>query len=79
MQTRQEGLTKTLNFDRYVEEVMELAKRENIVSAKIFDTRLAALILGTDTDYFATYNTKHFKEIEGLNPLTPPQILTELC
>ena len=61
-----------------IDKVMELAKRENIVSAKIFDTRLAALISGTDTDYFATYNVKHFKEIEGLNPLTPPEILAAL-
>lgn len=61
-----------------IDKVMELAISENIVSAKIFDTRLAALILGTDTDYFATYNVKHFKEIEGLNPVTPSQILTAL-
>jgi hypothetical protein len=50
----------------------------NIVSAKIFEIRLAALILGINTDYFATYNVKHFQEIEGLNPLTPPQILAAL-
>jgi predicted nucleic acid-binding protein len=61
-----------------INKVMELAISDNIVSAKIFDTRLAALILGTDVDYFATYNVKHFKGIEGLNPLTPQQILTAL-
>jgi predicted nucleic acid-binding protein len=61
-----------------IDKVMQLVVSENIVSAKIFDTRLAALILETNTDYFATYNVKHFKEIEGLNSLTPPQILTTL-
>lgn len=61
-----------------IDKIMQLAVSENIISAKIFDTRLAALILGTDNDYFATYNVKHFKEIEGLNPLTPPQILAAL-
>jgi predicted nucleic acid-binding protein len=61
-----------------IDKVMQLAVSGNVVSAKIFDTRLAALILGTDVNYFATYNVKHFKEIEGLNPLTPPQILTAL-
>ncbi len=61
-----------------LDKVMLLAKSKNIVSAKIFDTRLAALILGTNTDYFATYNVKHFQEIDGLNPLTPPQILIAL-
>ncbi len=61
-----------------IDKIMQLAVSENIISAKIFDTRLAALILGTDNDYFATYNVKHFKEIEGLNPLTPPQILATL-
>ena len=61
-----------------IDKVMQLAVSSNIVSAKIFDIRLAALILGISTDYFATYNVKHFQEIEGLNPLTPPQILAAL-
>ena len=61
-----------------IDKVMQLAVNNNIVSAKIFDTRLAALILRTDTDYFATYNVKHFQEIEGLNSLTPTQILKTL-
>lgn len=60
------------------DKVLQLAIDGNVTSAKIFDTRLAAIILHTDTDYFATYNVKHFKEIEGLNPLTPEQILTNL-
>ena len=61
-----------------IDKVMQLAVSDNVVSAKIFDTRLAALILGTNVDYFATYNVKHFKTIEGLNPLTPPEILAAL-
>lgn len=60
------------------DKVLQLAIDGNVTSAKIFDTRLAAMILSTNTDYFATYNVKHFKEIEGLNPLTPEQILTNL-
>ena len=61
-----------------IDKVMQLAVSGNVVSAKIFDIRLAALILGINIDYFATYNVKHFREIEGLNPLTPQQILTAL-
>ncbi|MGL6343101.1 MAG: type II toxin-antitoxin system VapC family toxin [Waterburya sp.] len=61
-----------------MDKVMQLAVSSNVISAKIFDIRLAALILGTNTDYFATYNIKHFQGIEGLNPLTPPQIFKEL-
>jgi predicted nucleic acid-binding protein len=61
-----------------IDKVMKLAISDNIVSAKIFDARLTALILGTDVDYFATYNAKHFKGIKGLNPFTPQQILTAL-
>jgi hypothetical protein len=57
---------------------MQLAVSNNVVSAKIFDICLAALILGINIDYFATYNVRHFREIEGLNPLTPTQILVEL-
>ena len=60
------------------DKVLQLAIDGNVTSAKIFDTRLAAMILHTDTDYLATYNVKHFREIEGLNPLTPEQILTDL-
>ncbi|BAZ46184.1 putative PilT protein [Chondrocystis sp. NIES-4102] len=61
-----------------MDKVMQLAVSGNVVSAKIFDIRLAALIIETNIDYFATYNVKHFKEIDGLNPLTPAQILTAL-
>lgn len=61
-----------------MDKVMQLAVSHNVVSAKIFDIRLAALILGINIDYFATYNIRHFREIEGLNPLTPMQILVAL-
>lgn len=61
-----------------MDKVMQLAVSGNVVSAKIFDIRLAALIIETNIDYFATYNVKHFKEIDDLNPLTPAQILTAL-
>ena len=60
------------------DKVLQLAIDGNVTSAKIFDTRLAAMILHTNTDYFATHNVKHFKEIEGINPLTPKQILFNL-
>ncbi len=57
---------------------MQLAVSRNVVSAKIFDIRLAALILGINIDYFATYNIKDFRGIDDLNPMTPQQIMTEL-
>ena len=60
------------------DKVLQLAIDGNVTSAKIFDTRLAAMILHTDIDYFATYNVRHFQEIEGLNPLPPEQILANL-
>jgi predicted nucleic acid-binding protein len=55
--------------------ILTIATNHNITSAKIFDMRLAALILDNDIDYFTTYNIKDFNLIEGLNPLTPQQIL----
>lgn len=58
--------------------VLQLAINGNVTSAKIFDTRLAAMIIHTDADYLATYNVKHFKDIEGVNPLTPKKILADL-
>ncbi len=61
-----------------IDKVMQLAVSGNVVSAKIFYIRLAALILGINIDYFASYNVKDFREIAGLNPLTPQEILTEL-
>ena len=40
------------------------------------------MIIHTNTDYLATYlatyNVKHFKDIKGLNSLTPKQILADL-
>ena len=61
-----------------LDQVLELANRGNVVSARIFDVRLAALILETEIDYFATYNLNHFQGIEGLQPLTPKQIITDI-
>lgn len=60
-----------------IEQVLQLAV-EQVTSAKIFDIRLAALILNTDIDYFATYNTSDFQNINRLNPLTPQQILAAI-
>jgi predicted nucleic acid-binding protein len=61
-----------------IDKVIELAASNNVVSARIFDIRLAALVLGIEVNYFVTYNIKHFREIEGLNALTPQQVLTKL-
>lgn len=58
-----------------VDRVLQLAVNGNFISARIFDIRLAALILDTGVDFFTTYNISHFQGIPGLNPMTPAQIL----
>jgi len=55
--------------------VLQLAVSNNVTSAKIFDIRLAALILESNIDYFATYNILHFQGIPDINPITPPEII----
>ncbi|HEC67510.1 MAG TPA: PIN domain-containing protein [Candidatus Desulfofervidus auxilii] len=57
---------------------IDLAIEKNSTSAKIFDMRLSAHALDAHVDYFATYNVDDFKDIEGLNPLTPKEILFEI-
>jgi predicted nucleic acid-binding protein len=49
--------------------------QRNIVSAKIFDLRLAAVALSAKVDSFVTYNVKDFQDIENLTVATPQQIL----
>ena len=61
-----------------LDRVLQLAVSCNFVSARIFDIRLAALILDANVDYFATYNISDFQGITGLNPLPPEQILAAL-
>ncbi|VXD21809.1 putative PilT protein [Planktothrix serta PCC 8927] len=61
-----------------LDKVLELAVNGNFISARIFDIRLAALILDAGIDFFATYNISDFQGIPGLNPLRPPQILTAI-
>ncbi len=58
-----------------IDRVLQLAVTNNVTSAKIFDIRLAALILESNIDYFATYNIIHFQGIPDINPLTPPEII----
>jgi predicted nucleic acid-binding protein len=58
-----------------VKKVLELAVKNNIISAQIFDIRLVALILDHNIDYLATYNINHFQGISDINPLKPPEIL----
>ncbi|MDF5726385.1 MAG: hypothetical protein PUP91_39285, partial [Rhizonema sp. PD37] len=60
------------------ERTLHLAVSGSVLSARIFDIRLAALIECANVDYFATYNIKDFQNISGLNPLTPAPILSEL-
>ncbi|MFN6537262.1 MAG: type II toxin-antitoxin system VapC family toxin [Nostoc sp. EkiNYC01] len=57
------------------EKTLELAVNYNCVSARIFDIRLAGLVITYPVDYFTTYNTKHFLNIQGLTPMTPEDIL----
>ncbi|WP_199246337.1 hypothetical protein [[Phormidium] sp. ETS-05] len=61
-----------------IDKVLQLAAEGGFVSARIFDVRLATLVLDAAVDYFATYNISDFHGIAGLNPLTPEQILTVL-
>ena len=61
-----------------LEKVLQLAVNGNVISARIFDIRLAAVILDAGVDFFATYNIKDFQGIPDLNPLTPAQILTAI-
>jgi predicted nucleic acid-binding protein len=58
-----------------LQKTLELAVQRNIVSAKIFDLRLAAVALSAKVDSFATYNVKDFQDIENLTVATPQQIL----
>jgi predicted nucleic acid-binding protein len=55
--------------------VLDLAAARNIASARVFDLRLAALVLETDVDSFATYNVRDFLYISDLPTLTPDRIL----
>ncbi len=64
-----EGLNKTF----------ELAVERNIMSAKIFDIRLASLVLDAEIDYFATHNAKDFQSINGIQPMTPREILVAIA
>lgn len=57
----------------------ELAVETNAMSARIFDIRLASLVLDAKVDYFATYNTKDFKSINALCPLTPREIIVAIA
>ncbi|MCC5636055.1 PIN domain-containing protein [Nostoc sp. CHAB 5844] len=54
---------------------LDLAVQINAVSARIFDVRLASLVLSARVDYFATYNLKDFQGINGISPLIPREIL----
>jgi predicted nucleic acid-binding protein len=58
-----------------INETLELAVKINAVSARIFDIRLASLVLKARVDYFATYNIKDFQGINGISPLIPSEIL----
>ncbi|MBD2435358.1 hypothetical protein [Nostoc sp. FACHB-110] len=58
-----------------INETLDLAVKINAVSARIFDVRLASLVLSARVDYFATYNIKDFQGINGISPLIPREIL----
>lgn len=58
-----------------IKKVLELAVNHNVTSAKIFDIRIAALMLEYKIDYLATYNITHFHGIPKVNPLKPSEIL----
>lgn len=56
-------------------QVLDLAVAKNITSARIFDLRLAALVLQIGVDGFATYNVKDFLNINDLPTITPDRVL----
>ena len=62
-----------------VNKTLDLAVARNAMSAKIFDIRLASLVLEAKVDYLATYNIKDFQNINGLCPLTPREILVAMA
>jgi predicted nucleic acid-binding protein len=57
-----------------IQKTLELAVQKNIISAKIFDLRLAAVALSTPINYFVTYNIRDFMEIDDLTVLLPQEI-----
>jgi predicted nucleic acid-binding protein len=59
-----------------LKKTLELAIQRNVVSAKIFDLRLAAVALSAGVDSFATYNVRDFQDIENLTVATPQQMLS---
>lgn len=59
-----------------LKKTLELAIQRNVVSAKIFDLRLAAVALSAEVDSFSTYNVRDFQDIENLMVATPQQILS---
>ncbi|MEP0916127.1 PIN domain-containing protein [Leptolyngbya sp. DQ-M1] len=61
-----------------IDRLLDLAVIRNITSAKIFDLRLAALVLESQIDHFATYNLRDFQQINHLNAIDPPSLLALL-
>ena len=58
-----------------ITETLSLAVKNNIKSAKIFDTRIAVLAIESKADYLVTYNIKDFVNIDKLISITPTQLL----
>lgn len=58
-----------------IDRLLNLAVTRNIISAKIFDLRLAAIALESQIDHFATYNVRDFQQINQLNAIEPPTLL----
>jgi predicted nucleic acid-binding protein len=61
-----------------IHQTLGLAVTRNITSAKIFDLRIAALVLAIGVDHLATYNLSDYQNIEGLRATTPQQLLAVL-
>jgi predicted nucleic acid-binding protein len=57
---------------------LELAAIRSVVSAKIFDLRLAALAVAFSVHYFVTYNIKDFADIEGLEAVMPQKVISHI-
>jgi predicted nucleic acid-binding protein len=57
---------------------LKIAVENNIVSAKIFDIRLAAIALEAEVNFLVTYNLKDFAGIANLTCATPETVLASL-
>ena len=62
-----------------IDKTLNLAVKNAIRSAKVFDIRIAVIAQDAKVDHLATYNIKDYKNIDNLSPMTPTQLLPQIC